>query len=442
MRPRFIWMMTFAAALSVAGVGFALSSGSLRIIMSVAGVVLLLSLILLRRSVVKPVDMARNGIDLLSAQDFNNRLVRVGEPGADRIADLFNDLVTRLKNERLRLREQDTFLRLLIEASPMGVALLNLSGKVTVANPAFRNIAGLRSDEDISGMPFSEVGGILAAFLRRIPEGESSTLHIDGMHIYKGYHLTFMQDGFRRHFYLVEPLAEEVREAEKSAYGRVIRMISHEVNNTVGSIQAVLETLSEESEADEGMLRVIDSCRERCTSMTGFISSFAEVVRVPDAEIGKVCLASRIEDMLPFLHVMAGEGIAVETEIAPGAETVTVEADTVLFERVIVNVVKNAVESVRERMEKEEKVKTSSEPGRIVLRLSEENGKAQLEIINNGTAIAEEVSGRLFSPFFSTKKEGRGLGLTLVSEILAKHDCDFSLATRPDGLTAFTIRFR
>ena len=211
-------------------------------------------LLLLRRSIVKPLSAAQRGLELLRAQDFNNRLIKVGEPGADRIVSLFNDLMTRLKNERLRLKEQDTFLRLLIEASPMGIILLNLDGRVSMTNGAFIRIAEIRNEDGIAGKRLDELDSRIVRTLLDIPQGESRVIRQDGSRLYRGYHLQFLQEGFHRHFYLVETLTDELRTAEKEAYEKVIRMISHEVNNTMGSVLTVLETLAEDTAGYSGRL--------------------------------------------------------------------------------------------------------------------------------------------------------------------------------------------
>ena len=395
-------------------------------------------LLLLRRSIVKPLSAAQRGLELLRAQDFNNRLIKVGEPGADRIVSLFNDLMTRLKNERLRLKEQDTFLRLLIEASPMGIILLNLDGRVSMTNGALIRIAEIRNEDGIAGKRLDELDSRIVRTLLAIPRGESRVIRQDGSRLYRGYHLQFLQEGFHRHFYLVETLTDELRTAEKEAYEKVIRMISHEVNNTMGSVLTVLETLAEDTAGDPDLNETIESCRERCAGMCGFIDSFAELARIPDPVLRQVDMNAEITGMLPFLRLMATDScvITFNNENRPlpeiEKERMYVNADMPLLQQAIVNIVKNAVESISGN---------GNRDGVIHIATENENGSVTLTICNNGAEISEETASRLFSPFFSTKHSGRGLGLTVVSEVLRRHGCSFSLRTGQDSLTRFTIRF-
>ncbi len=443
------------ATLILAGIvtSYMCLSGNMRICFLGGEGLALIIMLLLYRSILKPVIAAQSGLDLLSAQDFNNRLVKVGEPGADKIVKLFNDLITRLKNERLRLREQDTFLRLLVEASPMGVILLNLDDKVVMANAAFMRISGMKHEE-VLGNNFRKLSNDLAQTLSKIRVGESEIVRYNGSGLYRCYHLSFIQEGFRRHFYLVESLTEEVRKAEKDAYEKVIRMISHEVNNTMGSVESVFETLADDSEDDPVLHATIKSCLERCESMCSFIDSFADLARIPEPELLRVNLDTELTKMMPFFRLMAPENVIVSfnnegLEVADREkDRKFVKADISMLQQALINIVKNAIESISELEHSENK-------SRVMINTTIDKGAVTLEIANNGKPISPDVEANLFNTFFSTKRMGRGLGLTLISEILRKHSCSFTLRTDPSEspindtsqlannppLTRFTIHF-
>lgn len=110
--------------------------------------------------------------------------------------------------------------------------------------------------------------------------------------------------------------------------------------------------------------------------------------------------------------------------------------DASLFEQVLVNIIKNAAESIEGAAE-EETVKPGKR-GEIIIKTI---APANVEIIDNGPGISKEVEAKLFSPFFSTKPNGQGIGLIFIREVLARHGCTFSLRTYSDGLTRFRILF-
>jgi len=108
-------------------------------------VVAIFLLIIFYKKIVKPLNTIGNGMDLLKEQDFSSRLSPVGQYEADRVVNIFNRMMEQLKNERIRLREQNNFLDLLIKASPMGVIILNFDEKITSLNPAAIKVLGIHS---------------------------------------------------------------------------------------------------------------------------------------------------------------------------------------------------------------------------------------------------------------------------------------------------------
>ena len=383
----------------------------------------LVSLGLLYRSVVMPSIAASRGLELIASQDFNNFLAKTGERNADKVVALFNAIIDKLRNERLRNIEQESFLQLLIEASPMGVAMLDFDGKVAMANKSFLSITGIASEAEIAGLTVDLLPTDLAAGISAVPLGESRVLGLGDVRTWRCYHLSFVQTGFLRHFYLLESLTEEVMEAERRAYEKVIRTISHEVNNTMGGVISVLDIVLDTT-TDAEQKEVIESCSDRCVKMSSFISSYADVVRLPEPVKRRVDLAAETRRLMPFLQEIAGQRIEMSLE-APDAP-VEADLDMPLMQQVIVNIVKNAAESIADK-------------GFINVRIEKSGPKTIMEISNDGAPISEEISRKLFTPFFTTKREGRGLGLTLIADILRKHGAAFRLSTTPDSITRFRI---
>lgn len=163
----------------------------------VEGVVLvtILYLFLFYRRIIKPLDIIGNGMELLKEQDFSSRLSRVGQKEADRIVDIFNKMMEQLKNERLHLREQNHFLDLLINASPMGVIMLNLDNEIISLNPAARKMFGQPLSVDFAGKSFTEIDSPLAVELARIPLYESQTVRLNDANIYINVRILLLSTG-------------------------------------------------------------------------------------------------------------------------------------------------------------------------------------------------------------------------------------------------------
>lgn len=184
------------------------------------GVILvtLLFLIYFYQKVVKPIRSIGNGMELLREQDFSSRLSPVGQKDADRIVQVFNRMMEQLKDERLRLREQNHFLDLLISASPMGVIILDFDDHISMLNQAAVRFMGYTAPEELTGKKIEELNSPLAEELNRIARNKTETIRLSDSMIYRCSRLSFVDRGFAHPFILIESLTSEVVKAEKKAY--------------------------------------------------------------------------------------------------------------------------------------------------------------------------------------------------------------------------------
>ena len=390
-------------------------------------VLVIVLLFLLYQRIIKPLYTLGNGMDLLNEQDFSSRLGRVGQKETDRIVDVFNRIMDQLKNERLRLREQNHFLDLLIQASPMGVIILNLDRQILSVNPAACKMLRITGEEEVIGNTLSGRNDLpLLEELDRVPLDGSQTIRLSDANVYKCSHSSFMDQGFSHDFYLIEMLTQEVFKAEKKAYEKVIRMISHEVNNTTAGITSTLDTLESTFSGMEDMKDVCDVLQisiDRCYSMSRFITNFADVVRIPEPQRKPTSLNELVTSCKRFMETICmSRNIELRMELAD--DLPMVEIDRSLFEQVLVNIIKNSAESIGRQ-------------GHIYIRTT--THPLCLEVGDDGQGISKETEAKLFSPFFSTKPNGQGIGLIFIREVLQRHQCSFSLKTYADGITRFKI---
>ena len=394
---------------------------------------ILIYLVIFYRKIVKPMKTIGSGMELLREQDFSSRLSLVGQYEADRIVNIFNRMMEQLKNERLHMREQNHFLDLLVQASPMGVVIMTLDGEVSQLNPMAVKMLGIRQEEAI-GRKLENIDSPLAEELSAIPKEETSVVRLNDANIYKCTHSSFIDRGFKHPFFLVERMTEEVMKAEKRAYEKVIRMIAHEVNNTTAGITSTLDTVEQALSAEENMEDICDVmrvCTERCFSMSRFITRFADVVKIPEPTLAPVRLNELVAMCKRFMEGMCNDrNIVLRLECDPAVDKVCLDAS--LFEQVLVNIIKNAAESIESAGEAE------GRQGEVIVRTI---APAFIEVVDNGPGISKEAEAKLFSPFFSTKPNGQGIGLVFIREVLARHGCTFSLRTYNDGLTRFRILF-
>jgi nitrogen fixation/metabolism regulation signal transduction histidine kinase len=370
-------------------------------------VVVLIFLVVFYRKVIRPIDTLTGGMELLRDQDMSTTLAPSGQKETDEIVKTFNALITRLRNEHLRLDEQNSFLNLLIDASPMGVILCDLSGNVKSMNPAAQKM----------------LTPAISEAMKTLPLGEDTTLRLSNSQIYHLSHLSFLDRGYQHPFFLIESLTSEVMKAEKVAYEKVIRMIAHEVNNNVAGIVSTLDLIGEELHSDTSK-EALDASRERTQKMAEFVTRFANVVKIPEPQLTLCDLSEEVEACHSFLEGLC-QTHHIHLTFHLTDEAIPVHLDTTLFQQALVNIVKNAIESITDK-------------GEITITTVPKT----LTITDNGRGISPEVAQHIFTPFYSTKPQGQGLGLLLIRDILTKHGCTFTLLTSPDdGLTRFTIVF-
>lgn len=390
---------------------------------ALAGILLeLIILAVVYRRLFRPIKVIAGGMDLLCEQDFSSLLKHVGQSDADKIVDMFNAMMERLRSQSLRMREQHSFLQLLIEASPMAVMILNDDNTVTDANEASRTMLAC----DPVGSKLSDIGSPLGRAIASLGEDELRTVRIGGREIYRCSRLSFMDRGWKHPFILVESLTEEVRNAEKIALTRVIRTMAHEVNNSMAGILTTIDTATgilSATPAATAIITPLQACSERANALTGFVRRFAEVVKIPEPNRILTDFQELVEPVAYFLESLCsrcGATLSIDVE-----RSAPLRFDPVLMQQVLINIVKNAAES-------------ASQGGKVAIVAD----GATLTVEDDGPGISAEDEAHLFTALYTTKPDGQGLGLMLVGEILSRHNADFSLRTIAPRRTVFTVAFR
>ena len=251
---------------------------------------------------------------------------------------------------------------------------------------------------------------------------------LDGISTYKLQKSHFIDRGFSRHFVMIEDLTAEILAAEKNVYGKVIRMMAHEVNNTIGPVNSIMQSALKtdalwNSQQFDNLKEALQVAMDRNHNLNQFMRNFAELVKLPAANKRPVDLHQLINSVAKLMQVTATEKGA-EFQFDLSAENFTIMVDEQQMEQALINIVKNAIEAI----EINGFVKFTTTPG-----------KKRLVISDTGKGVTDAEAPGLFSPFFSTKKDGQGIGLTLVREILINHGFEFSLKTVVAGQTEFTI---
>jgi len=432
-RTRYILSLAFIY-LALALVSIAIYPLNRNLFMVCEGLVVICVLLtfIFFRAFTRPFRILNAGIESIKDQDFSIKFLPVGQPDLDRLLDVYNRMIERLREERTITSEKNFLLGRLIDASLSGIVILDADGRTGIINPSAERILKITATQK-EPVPIDSLAAPWGEALSGLEEDGSVIVQADGPGRYRCYRAHFLDRGVKRSFFFIEELTRELIQAERHGYEKVIRMISHEINNSVGAVNSIIDSSIEYfrttgKKGSDDFINALLTARERMENLNRFTGRFSEIVQIPKPEISECDLQECVHHILVYFRgdLDAG-GIRVETDFPDTGPFI--RFDNQQLELVLINILKNAMEAIGHR----------DEGG--LIRVSASGLPAVLTIENDGTPISPDTSSRLFEPFFTTKKSGQGIGLTLIREILLNHGSEFNLKTREDGLTEFRIGF-
>jgi nitrogen fixation/metabolism regulation signal transduction histidine kinase len=391
------------------------------------GVSLLLSYSLYRQ-LIRPLQLMQSGSDALIDSDFSIKYVNTGSREMDKLIQVYNTMIDRLREERTSMEEQSYFLNKLIEVSPIGMIIMDYDNQLSDANA--KAVMYLKLPKNWKGKKLNDFQHPLAQQLNKIQVNGQKLIDINGINKFKCQVNHVIHKGFARKFIMIEELTSELLESEKRAYGKVIRMMAHEVNNSMGAVNSILSTIQEygfsHSDADPELKSSLAVAINRNDSLATFMNNFAEVIRLPSPNRGPCPLNSLIKRIGQLYEQQANDrNISIHYQLSTKESMIKI--DSVQMEQVLSNIITNAIESIHQN-------------GNIHLITT--NDPVGFMVRDDGPGILDEDANKLFSPFYSTKPTGQGIGLILCRDILQNHGAAFELKTNKlTGLTEFRVEF-
>ncbi|MGI2258979.1 sensor histidine kinase [Shewanella sp. GXUN23E] len=394
----------------------------LPILLLAGGLALLLSAWLTRRleQALKAMEL---GLLNLIDNDFSVSLPVDSDPQLRQLALLFNQASAALRHERQHLYQRELLLDKVIQNSPNLMLLLDASGHIIYANDAAR--LALHSGKPITGMTLASLAADssakVAAMLIDRRDGLFSVEAGDDRDEFETWHLSrgrFSLNGLEHQLILLRQMTRELSRQEVAVWKKVIRVISHELNNSLAPMRSMVHsgrTLS--ANLDEPRLQLIfDTIDKRTAHLSDFIEGYARFARLPNPVKKPLALATLCQ------------GLALQTPFRLVGE-LPVEpllADETQLEQVLLNLLKNAHES-------------GSPADEITLAAQFRQVQAQtpagfvIEVADRGQGMSAEVLAQALLPFYSTKQQGTGLGLALCREIIEAHNGQIHLRNRHAG---------
>ncbi|WMW81882.1 ATP-binding protein [Undibacterium cyanobacteriorum] len=399
--------------------------------------------LVLRRALL-PLEFARQFKDLLHDENYAARLKASRNHEVSELADLFNRMLDHLYQERLRIGEQRGFLEKLLEATPGAVVVFDFEGKVSLCNVFAQELFGAQIQLG-DQLGSAEQASAFVLDLAALKVGESQVLSNEEGRRFRCQRSQFIDRGFAREFLLIDEITEELASSEKATYEKLVRVLAHEVNNTVAATGSVLESLlyyraQLGAEDAQDFETAVTAVRRRNSSLAQFIARFTEVVKMPEPRLQACDIAEMLDTAIVLYRQRCHElGIRLEWQQRDSLPAQMIDAH--LFEQVLLNILKNAIEAVEISIKANPDQASEARYVFIELGQDTELGLVRLSVIDSGRGLQNIPTSQLFTPFFTTKKGGQGIGLMFVREVLNRHGFTHRLAMNAMGDTQFDIFF-
>jgi nitrogen fixation/metabolism regulation signal transduction histidine kinase len=392
---------------------------------ALAGVLAAVPLLLwLARRITRPwvqvVRAVRDGIVSLRDHDFSMSIGSTPDVELTALTNAYNSLGDLLRRERLDLYQRELLLDTVIQTTPLSLVLTDAGERVVYSNVAARQL--LRSGRKLEGLDLAAVLTGSPAPLREALAGGGDTLFtmdVDGEP--QVYHLSqrrFLLNARPHRLVLLKQLTRELAAQEVAVWKKVIRVIAHELNNSLAPINSLAHSgqlLARDPDPAQ-LARVFETIGERAAHLATFIDGYARFAKLPRPRPAVVSWAQ-------FLARLEG---TMRFRIAGPIPDAPATFDASQLEQVMINLLKNAAES-------------GSPPDEITVGVHDSAPGFRVEVGDRGSGLSDGALRDALLPFFSTKPAGTGLGLTLCREIVEAHGGRLSLANRPGGGALGTV---
>lgn len=356
----------------------------------------------------------------------------------------FNDINTTLKDISKERETQYQYLQKILELVDTGIISYEMeSGEVVWMNESLKRLLQVPYLKTIHSL--SKRDWELYHEIMSLPLGQRliAKTHQDKHTMRVLLSATaFQTEGKKYKLIAFQNVNEALDETESKAWQRLLSVMTHEIMNSVAPISSLAETLknmlsnsrhkvSEENRAGfEDLELGIDTIKRRSEGLLKFAETYRNLNKITNLNLTRIY----VRDLFENLHTLMQPTLEqknIEMEIILKDPDLQLEMDTNLVEQVMINLIVNAIEAVKERLE----------PRIILSAIPTPNNRAMIKVADNGSGMPEELLDKIFIPFFSTKKTGSGIGLSLCKQIMMLHKGNIQVQSKVDEGTAFMLQF-
>lgn len=340
--------------------------------------------------------------------DANRQLLRELKP----LAEALQQMSAQLRQERATLYQRELLLDTVLQSSPSALVLTDQTGRVLMTNPAARLL--LHQGHKFEGLLFSEVTAQLPELALAIQSGHQGLLHLGApVSIWHLSVSSFSLNQKPHQLYLLKPMTREIHREEVKAWKKLLRVIGHELNNTLAPLSSMAysgQLVATELQHPQ-LQQIFQAISERQQHLNQFLQSYIQFAKLPTPVLAPVQwarLINQLQDQYEF-------------ELIGDLPRRVWLADPLQLSQLLVNLLKNAHES-------------GSDPEQIQLSFTEMPEQLLIHIQDAGGGMSSEALAHAMVPFYTSKENGSGIGLTLCRDIAEAHGGSLSLQNKGAGL--------
>lgn len=357
----------------------------------------------------------------------------------------FNEVLAEFQKTRAEKEEHYHYLQNVFKHVGIGLISFRANGDVEMLNTSARQLLEVPRLRHIKGL--DAVYPSLADKLRRLKPGERSLFKFesdDDQRQLAMFATEFTVRDETIKLVSLQNIQSELEEKEMEAWQNLIRVLTHEIMNSITPISSLaatatglvssLDQFDHEYRLDhdtmDDIIQALGTIESRSKGLLHFVESYRNLTRIPKPVFKMVPVSAIVNQVHQLMQHKLAEA-AVECSVSITPQDLTVTADPELISQILINLVLNAVQALE----------TQSEQRIDIIAHEDEHRRVVIKVQDNGPGILPEVIDNIFIPFFTTRRHGSGIGLSLSRQIMRLHGGTISVHSEPNVLTVFTLRF-
>ncbi len=352
----------------------------------------------------------------------------------------FEEITKSLQKARIDKEQEHQYLKTIVEHVGTGLISFDKKGNIQLINKTAKSLLNVDNIGNINDLNRIKTGFSEVLSNLKIDEQKLITLSVNNEILQLALRSTILKiQGNPLHIIALHNIRNELDERELESWQKLIRVLRHEIMNSITPITTLTTAIKRcfktgntvkpfgeiNEETIKDALSSTEVIEERSKGLIEFVEKYKSLTSLPELKLENINLSDFFKHSeILFKDELSSRKIKLEIEVEP--ENLMIMADSKLFEQVLINLIKNAVQSIHRK-------------GIICIKAKKVQDRCTIQVIDNGPGIDKEELDNIFIPFYSTREEGSGIGLNISQQIIRKHQGTIHVFSEPQKETIFTI---